>query len=85
MSIIKFENIENVIVNLRDKKVIIDQYVANIYGVETKRINEAVKNNSDKFPDDYFFKTTDEELEIFAVEIFDRKIFKNKNNTQCIY
>jgi len=43
MSIIKFENIENVIVNLRDKKIIIDQDVANIYGVETKRINEAVK------------------------------------------
>jgi len=35
------------------KKVLIDSDVAQLYGVETKRINEAVKNNPEKFPDDY--------------------------------
>ncbi len=48
--IIKFENIEDRIVEIRDQKVLVDADVAELYGVETKRINEAVKNNPDKFP-----------------------------------
>ena len=43
-------------------KVIIDKDVAEIYGVETKRVNEAVKNNTEKFPQDYRFKLTKEEF-----------------------
>ncbi len=38
---------------LRDQPVLLDRDVAAIYGVETKRGNEAVKNNPDKFPDGY--------------------------------
>ena len=53
MDIIKIENIADLIFEIRNKKVIIDSDVANIYGVETKRINEAVKNNPEKFPYDY--------------------------------
>ena len=60
--IIKFENIENLIIELRDQKVLIDSDVAKLYGVETKRVNEAVKNNPDKFPDGYFFELNDEEF-----------------------
>ena len=47
--------------------------MAELYGVETKRVNEAVKNNPEKFPDGYVFEVTDEEMACFAVEIFDRK------------
>ena len=43
--LIKFNNIEEKIITLRNEKVIIDSDVAELYGVETKRINEAVKNN----------------------------------------
>lgn len=49
--------------------------MANLYGVETKRVNEAVRNNPDNFPEDYMFVLSAEELAVFAVEIFDRKTF----------
>jgi len=61
MSIIKFENIENTIIVLRNKKVLIDSDVAMLYGVATKEINQAVSNNQEKFPDGYFFELTKEE------------------------
>ena len=53
MSIIKIENIEELIIEIRNEKVILDSDVAKIYGVETKRINEAVKNNPKRFPKGY--------------------------------
>lgn len=55
--------IEDKIVTIRDKQVILDSDVAELYGVETKRINEAVKNNPDKFPDGYIVSLTDKEFE----------------------
>ena len=54
-SIKKFENLTEMIVELRGESVLLDRDVADLYGVETKRINEAVKNNPDKFPNDYMF------------------------------
>lgn len=47
---------------IRDTPVITDADVASLYGVETKRINEAVRNNIDKFPSDYMFALTPEEV-----------------------
>ena len=52
------------IVVIRDTPVIADADVANLYGVETKRVNEAVRNNPDKFPDDYMFVLSSEELTV---------------------
>jgi hypothetical protein len=48
--IMNIENLKNLIIEIRDEKVFLDADVAVIYGVEAKRINEAVKNNPDKFP-----------------------------------
>ena len=71
MNVVKLESIENSIVAIRGEKVLIDVDVAEIYGVETKRVNEAVKNNLDKFPEDYLFEVNqDEKNEL--VENFDR-------------
>jgi hypothetical protein len=56
-------NIQNKIYNIRGFQVMLDSDLAQLYGVETKRINEAVKNNPDKFPDDFYFEATDNELE----------------------
>jgi phage regulator Rha-like protein len=53
MDIVKFEVVEKRILDVRGQKVILDSDVAELYGVETKRVNEAVKNNSDKFPEGY--------------------------------
>lgn len=51
----------NKIVIVRGVGVIIDADVAELYGVDTKRVNEAVKNNPDKFPEDYMFALTPDE------------------------
>lgn len=55
-------NVHSNIVVVRDTPVITDADVASLYGVETKRINEAVRNNIDKFPSDYMFALTPEEV-----------------------
>jgi len=56
-----FSNIEKSIVSVKGQKVLIDSDVARIYGVETKRVNEAIKENPDKFPAGYILKLTNEE------------------------
>ena len=50
------KSIESLIIDLRNQKVILDSDIAKIYGVETRDINKAVKNNSDKFPRGYIFE-----------------------------
>ena len=52
----KFDDLQDRIIEIRDQKVLLDVDVADIYGVETKRINEAVKNNPDKFPSGYIIE-----------------------------
>ena len=44
--LIKIENLKELIIEIRDEKVLLDSDLAQIYGVETKRINEAVKKQS---------------------------------------
>lgn len=56
MDIVKIENLKELIIEIRGQNVLLDSDVAEIYGVETKRINEAVKNNPDKFPDGYIME-----------------------------
>jgi len=55
------EIIANKIFLVRDKKVMLDSSLAELYQVETKRSNEQVKRNSDRFPDDFMFQLTKEE------------------------
>jgi len=64
MSIIKIENIKDLVLDIGDEKVLLDSDIADLYKVETKRINEAVKNNLDKFPDGYIVELTKEEWNI---------------------
>ena len=56
--------VENKILTIKDIKVILDSDVALLYGVETKHVNQAVKNNHDKFPDGYIIILTDEDWQI---------------------
>ena len=51
--IVKFENLQDRIIEIRDQKVLLDADVAEIYGVETRDINKAVANNPNKFPAGY--------------------------------
>jgi hypothetical protein len=69
--IIRYEAVENRIIEKRGERVIIDRDVAQWYGVETKRINEAVTNNPEKFPDGYIIEL-DKPEKSELVENFDR-------------
>ena len=53
--------IEDMIYEIRGKQVMLDSDLAKLYNVETKRINEAVKNNIEKFPERYCFKISEKE------------------------
>ncbi len=61
MNIVKFEHVESKVLEIRGAKVILDSDLAELYGVETKRINEAVKNNPDKFPSGYLIELSKDE------------------------
>ncbi len=65
--------VENMIYEIRGVQVMLDSDLAKIYQVETKRINEAVKNNADKFPERFSWKLTDKESSCLLVESFDQK------------
>jgi hypothetical protein len=54
------------IFDIRGKKVMLDSDLAKLYNVETKRINEAVKNNPNKFPERFSWILTEEEAKIFS-------------------
>ena len=82
------KEVEACMLPVRGQQVLIDRDVAALYGVETKRINEAVRNNPDKFPEGYIFELTEAETEEvkaitaknddFEDEKFDRKTISSK-------
>lgn len=68
--IVKYEQVKDKVIILRGEPVLLDADVAALYGVETKRVNEAVKNNPDKFPEGFLIPLTDREKQE-VVENFD--------------
>ena len=58
------ENIENLIQVIRGKQVILDRDLARLYGVETKRLNQQLQRNLERFPADFMFQLTKEEAEL---------------------
>jgi len=63
MDIVKFEQVESKVLEIQGIKVILDSDLAELYGVETRDINKAVKNNPDKFPPGYLIELTKPELD----------------------
>ena len=61
-NIITTTEVKDAIISLRGEEVILDIDVAKLYGVETKRINEAVKNNPEKFPEGFILTIDNKEL-----------------------
>ena len=76
--ILKIENLKELIIEIREQSVLLDSSVAEIYGVETKRINEAVKNNPDKFPKDYMFELNELEFTDLRSKISSAKFSKTR-------
>jgi len=66
--IIEFDY-NSLIYNVRGSKVMIDSDLANLYGVETKRLKESVRRNLERFPEDFMFILTNEEVRILRSQI----------------
>lgn len=75
---IEENKIEDMIYEIRGKQVMLDSDLAKLYGVETKRINEAVRNNPYKFPERFSWKLTELESQNFLVENFDQKSIETR-------
>ncbi len=72
-SVVPKERIENMITLVRGHKVMLDRDLADLYGVETKRLVQAVKRNLDRFPEDFMFQLTKDEFDILRSQIVTSK------------
>ena len=79
LNLVKYEtvDIKNLIYCIRGKQVMLDSDVAILYHYETRRINEAVKRNIGRFPEDFCFKLTNEEYIILKSQIATSNIEEN--------
>lgn len=67
--IITTKDVEAKVITIHDQRVILDCDVAELYGVETKRINEAVRNNREKFPEGFIIELDNQESEVLRSKI----------------
>jgi len=68
-SLIPHERIQKGIFNIRGMNVMIDRDIAELYGVETRALNQAVSRNLERFPDDFAFQLTAEEMRDWMSQI----------------
>ncbi len=78
-TIIRLEDVESKIFEIRNNKVLLDSDVAELYGVETRDINKAVKNNPDKFPLDYIIGLISDELKNLRWKFSTTKLSKTRS------
>ena len=74
LTIISDDIVVNKIYEIRGQKVMLDSDLAELYGVETKRLNEQIKRNSDRFPEDFMFQLTENEWESLRSQFATSKI-----------
>jgi len=58
----QLQTIQNLIYDIRDQKVMLDFDLAQLYGVETRVLNQSIKRNLDRFPKDFMFQLTKKEF-----------------------
>ncbi|MFA6107034.1 MAG: ORF6N domain-containing protein [Patescibacteria group bacterium] len=68
VGLIPVERIENKVLLIRGEKVMLDRDLADMYGVETRVLNQAVKRNKERFPRDFMFQLTLMEMEFLMRE-----------------
>ena len=80
------EEIQGMIYTIRGKQVMLDSDVANLYHYETKKINQAVKRNIERFPEDFCFQLTDEEYDALRSQIVtnSKSSIDNNNWSQIV-
>lgn len=78
-------DIESRIFTIRGQRVMIDRDLAELYGVQTKRLNEAVKRNIERFPEDFMFQLTDQEQHELVAKCDHLKNLKYSYNNAYVF
>jgi len=78
MNFLNSNLVERKILTLRNAQVLLDNDIAELYGVKTRDINKAVKNNPDKFPEGYILKLSSQELESLRWKFSTTKLSKTR-------
>ena len=76
--------VESKIFLIRDKQVMVDRDLAELYGVETKVINQAVKRNLERFPEEFRFQLTLEEYDFLRSQFVTSKVEKDRLRSQSV-
>lgn len=66
---LQITTVENKILTIRNQQVMIDRDLAELYGVETRALNQAVKRNIERFPENFMFQLTEEEFSVLRSQI----------------
>jgi hypothetical protein len=77
---IPVERIERAILLVRGQRVMLDRDLATLYGVETGALNQAVKRNRDRFPDDFMFELTRDEIRNISQSVICSSTMKHEKN-----
>jgi hypothetical protein len=80
--IVMEDRIEAKILFIRGKKVIMDRDLAVLYGVETKVLNQAVRRNIERFPEDFMFQLDEDEMKRWKAQLIATKGFGKPNITR---
>ena len=82
---ISIKDVEDKIAVIRGVEVIADADVAALYGVETREVNQAVRNNVDKFPERYMFELSKSELHDLKSKILISKVSDNNRKPTKVF
>ncbi len=84
-ALVVMANIETKILLIRGQKVMLDADLAELYGVETRRLNEQVRRNIERFPDDFMFQITAEEYESLRSQFATLKMGRGQHRKYLPY
>lgn len=84
-ALIPYIEVENKIATIRKQDVIADADIAELYGVETREVNQAVRNNPDKFPEDYMFELTKRELSTLRSKILTTNVSNKSRSATKVF
>lgn len=80
-SLVPLERIVSFVYLIRGKKVMLDRDLAELYGVETKQLKRSVKRNIGRFPDDFMFVLTKDEMDMWSRSQFGTSSLRSQNGT----
>lgn len=81
----ELQNIESKILTIRNQQVMVDRDLAELYGVETKVLNQAVKRNIERFPEEFMFQLTEEEAYSSRSHFVTLNVSNNKRGLNIKY